>query len=92
MLLVLSNGLPLELINAAGFSATADAFARDPHSQGLWFLYRPAASASAMSRFENDPTMRVVVGDRGIDRGLPKTGRVAARPSIRRTTGPRGRP
>ena len=28
----------LYTINAAGFSATADAFARDPHSQGLWFL------------------------------------------------------
>ncbi len=25
-------------INAGGFSATADAFARDPDSQGLWFL------------------------------------------------------
>ena len=25
-------------ISAGGFSATADAFARDPDSQGLWFL------------------------------------------------------
>ena len=25
-------------INAGGFSATADAFARDPQTQGLWFL------------------------------------------------------
>ena len=28
----------LYTISAGGFSATADAFARDPHSQGLWFL------------------------------------------------------
>ena len=28
----------LYTINAAGFSATADAFDCDPHSQGLWFL------------------------------------------------------
>ena len=31
---------PQELytVSAGGFSATADAFARDPDSQGLWFL------------------------------------------------------
>ena len=28
----------LYTINAGGFSATADAFARDPDSYGLWFL------------------------------------------------------
>ena len=28
----------LYTINAAGFSATADAFARDPNTDGLWFL------------------------------------------------------
>ena len=28
----------LYTINAAGFSATADAFARDPDAESLWFL------------------------------------------------------
>ena len=28
----------LHTISAGGFSATADAFARDPDSEGLWFL------------------------------------------------------
>ena len=28
----------LYTISAGGFSATADAFARDPHSNGLWFV------------------------------------------------------
>ena len=32
------GGEDLFTINAAGYSATADAFARDPDTEGLWFL------------------------------------------------------
>ena len=34
----LGTGQDLYTITAGGFSATADAFARDPDSEGLWFL------------------------------------------------------
>ena len=34
----LDTGQDLYTITAGGFSATADAFARDPDSEGLWFL------------------------------------------------------
>ena len=34
----LDTGQDLYTITAGGFSATADAFARDPDSDGLWFL------------------------------------------------------
>ena len=33
-----STGQALYTVSAGGFSATCDAFARDPDSQGLWFL------------------------------------------------------
>ena len=32
------NGEDLYTISAGGYSATADAFARDPDTGGLWFL------------------------------------------------------
>ena len=35
---VSSTGQTLYTINAGGYSATADAFARDPQTEGLWFL------------------------------------------------------
>ena len=32
------GGEDLFTVNAAGYSATSDAFARDPDTEGLWFL------------------------------------------------------
>ena len=40
------NAEELFTISAAGFSATADAFARDPDTEGLWFLSMVGASTS----------------------------------------------
>ena len=36
----------LYTISAGGFSATADAFARDPGSEGLWFLSMVGAQSA----------------------------------------------
>ena len=36
----------LYTISAGGFSATADAFARDPDSEGLWFLSMVGAQSA----------------------------------------------
>ena len=70
-----STGLALHTINAGGFSATVDAFARDKNTDGLWFLSmvgsQTALKAIWASLLKQPPDIAHLI--RGAD-GMPLTG------------------
>ena len=82
------NSQDLHTVSAGGFSATADAFARDPDSQELWFLSmvgpQTALKAIWASLLKQPPEAAHLIPGlrrRGVHRGLSCAARYPITPS-----------